>query len=80
LILIGGLNYISSRSYKNIDIIHTSGSPSIIERKLAIEGALKSGKKAYQYQSRMIPGIGVISDPEAYLSKLEQEVKKNSEN
>ena len=80
LSLIGGLNYLSSRSHKNIDFVHTSGSPSIIQRKLSIEVALKNGQKTYQYQSHMIPGIGVISDPDAYLSKLEEEVKKNSEN
>lgn len=78
--LIGGLNYFSSRSHVNVSSLHTSGSPSIIERKLSIEKALINGEKTYQYQSHMIPGIGVISDPEAYLSKLEQEVKKNSEN
>lgn len=78
LALIGGYNYFSYRAPISDRAVRNVGSPSVIERKLSIESALRNGQNTYQYQSRMIPGIGVISDPDAYLNKLEQEVKKNS--
>lgn len=76
LVLMGGLNFYSTRSGKAISSSVVS-SPSIIERKLSIENAIQNGRKTYQFDSRFIPGIGTISDPAAYLKDLEDKARQN---
>ena len=75
LALMGGLNRFSTPSATEGSFAVTV-SPSVIERKLSIEDALQNGQKTYQYQSRFIPGIGSIADPEAYLKELEKNSKQ----
>lgn len=74
LVLMGGLNFYSTRSGRVVSS-STAISPSIIERKLSIENAIQNGRKTYQYDSRFIPGLGTISDPAAYLKDLEDQSK-----
>ncbi len=56
--------------------------PTIMDRKLAIQQALKEGKKEYSFTTNYIPGIGQINDPQAYLNQQEENAKKqlNSKN
>lgn len=76
LALMGGMNLYSTRSGKIVSS-SVATSPSVIERKLSIEDAIRNERKAYQYDSNFIPGIGTISDPEAYLKDLEDKAKQN---
>jgi hypothetical protein len=41
-------------------------SPTSIERVLAIEQARRAGQKTYSYTTSFFPGLGQISDAEAY--------------
>lgn len=76
LVLMGGLNLVSAPSDRTVSSTNSTISPSVIERKLSIEEAMKNGQKTYQFQSRFIPGIGTISDPAAYLRNLEEKAKQ----
>lgn len=73
VLILGVLSYISPR-----ETVATTNevSPMIIERKLAIEEAQRRGDKTYSYSSRFTPGIGVISDPEAYKQEWEKQLEK----
>lgn len=42
---------------------------SLAERDAAITEAKKEGKKEYSYTTHFIPGIGYITDPQAYLKQ-----------
>lgn len=75
LALMGALDTISTPSSK-VRNSNTTVSPSVIERKLSIEDAIKNGQKTYQFRSGFIPGIGIITDPEAYLKELEENSKE----
>ncbi|MEK7202353.1 MAG: hypothetical protein AAB669_02405 [Patescibacteria group bacterium] len=75
LALMGGMSLISTPSAAEVSSTSRSSSPSVIERKLSIENAIRNGRKTYQYDSRLIPGIGTISDPGAYLKDLEDKAK-----
>lgn len=80
LALMGGLNLVSAPSARTVSSTNSTVSPSIIERKLSIEEAIQNGQKTYQFQSRSIPGIGVISDPKAFLENWQKEVKQGEKN
>ena len=76
LALMGALDVISAPSAK-VSNSSPVVSPSVIERKLSIEEAIQNGQKTYQFQSRSIPGIGVISDPKAFLENWQKEAKQD---
>lgn len=76
LALMGGLNLVSAPSARTVGSTNSTISPSVIERKLSIEEAMKNGQKTYQFRSRFIPGIGIITDPEAFLENWQEEVKQ----
>lgn len=74
ILTIGAVQYFSVRKP-----VASSGevSPMIIERKLAIEEAERKGEKTYSYTTRFIPGIGVISDPEAYKEDWQKQLEES---
>jgi len=75
IVLVWGLfNYFFPSNHTNQSRIETSNT----QRNLAIEEALKSGEKTYQFETNFIPGIGTISNPEAYKEKLEKEFSGNT--
>lgn len=46
---------------------------SSTERDIAIQEAIKQGKKDYSYTTNFIPGVGYISDPAAYEKSFEDQ-------
>lgn len=54
-------------------------SPTVIERKLSIEAAERSGQKTYQFKTNFIPGIGTITDPNAFLENWQKEAEKSQQ-
>ncbi len=63
LFLLGGFLYLTPQSKKSVSL---SASPTVMERNFAIEAAKKSGARNYTFTTNFIPGIGMITDPEAY--------------
>jgi hypothetical protein len=52
---------------------------SLTERDLAIEEAIRQGKKEYSFETNFIPGMGRISDPDQHLKdwqKSQEETPK----
>jgi len=72
---IGVSSYFNSRKSGSALAFKTS----LTERDLAIDQAIRDGKKTYTFTTHFIPGIGYINDPQAYqqqtLDQLQQQAK-----
>ena len=70
-LMVGGVrNLKDTRS-----IISSVSTTSITQRYFATEQAKREGRKTYSFTTSFIPGIGIISDPQAYLDKLKTQNK-----
>ncbi|MEX1123832.1 MAG: hypothetical protein WEC81_01545 [Patescibacteria group bacterium] len=67
--LLGGFNFASAHFSSDQSEV-TLPVSSNTQRNLAIQEALKNGQTTYQYTTNFIPGIGNITDPEAYKKQL----------
>lgn len=81
ILILGGVNYyknnkIESTASGELGLTSTNAALSLTERKLAIEQAIKEGKKEYSYTTNFIPGLGRVGDPDAYMKEWEKEAKK----
>lgn len=72
LAIMGGLNFVSTFSDALSSPSSTGISSTVIERKLAIEQAQREGKNTYVFKTNFIPGIGVITNPEAFKASLKK--------
>ena len=74
--ILGGFNFASAHFF-NLDETDT---PPLVssntQRNIAIQEALKNGQKTYQYTTNFIPGIGNITDPEAYKKQFENQASQ----
>lgn len=74
--ILGGLNYFSTHfSSEKTDVPLPVSSNT--QRNLAIQEALKTGQKTYQYESGFIPGVGNIPNSEEYKKQFEERVKND---
>jgi len=76
LALSGGFSYLSSKNETASQASTGNISPSVIERKLSIEEAQRSGQKTYQFKTNFIPGIGIITDPQAYQDQWQKSMEE----
>ncbi len=73
--LLGGFNFASahfSSSETGVPLPISSNT----QRNIAIQEALKNGQTTYQFESNFIPGIGNITDPDAYKKQFEEDAPK----
>ncbi|MEX1052075.1 MAG: hypothetical protein WEC83_01670 [Patescibacteria group bacterium] len=78
LAILGGFNFASAHFSPD-----TSAAPALVssntQRNLAIQEALKNGQTTYQFESNFIPGIGNITNPDAYKKQFEENSEEQSE-
>lgn len=70
LVFVAGLYYFFD-SPKSLGLADGQIKTGITERDLVINNLSKESVKDYSYDSRFIPGLGYISDPEAYKNSWE---------
>lgn len=73
---LGIFSYFSTGSNNNMSRKQTS----ITERDVAMAEARSNGQKEYSFTTGFIPGIGIITDPEAYKKTWEESSKKEPSN
>ncbi len=73
---VGVLSYYNSSRQNAVSSLPVK--TSLTERDIAITEAVKNGKKEYTFTTRFIPGVGVITDPEAYKKEWEQQLQEDS--
>ncbi|HUD20809.1 MAG TPA: hypothetical protein VMQ44_01940 [Candidatus Saccharimonadales bacterium] len=57
---------VSTATQSQLTNTRDPGFSTLKERQLAIDDAIKNGQKTYSFTTSFIPGIGYISDPDAY--------------
>ena len=58
----------------NFPIKQSTANPnSITERRLSIDSAVRKGNSIYGFSTNFIPGIGTITDPQAFIRDWEQQ-------
>lgn len=68
VVFLSGLIQVVSHRFSRADnSVDQRYKTSLTERDLAIEEAIRQGKKEYSFETNFIPGMGRISDPDQHL-------------